>query len=103
MRRFAVVVALVVGFAVVTGQFSSGVERSRLGAVVRVFAIGALSGITVGIGDYIVSGVLTRGEAQFLAAERENDPGIDWLGKLAGFGALAWFAWQWFGRTKQTT
>lgn len=67
---------------------------------IRVFAVGALSGATVGIGDYVVDGMLDRGDREALAAARQNEPGIDWIGRMAGFATLAWFAWQWFGKRK---
>lgn len=90
MRRFILVLALIAGFAIVS-------ERGGA-AQIRVFATGALTGVTLGVGGAVASAMLNRGEAEQLAADRMAFSDIDWLGRLSGFAVIAWLAWQRFGR-----
>ncbi len=70
-------------------------------AAFNAFALGYFSGLTVGISDVALGGLMNRGQAEQARADRRTNDGLDWLGKALGFGTLIVVGWRIYARRRR--
>lgn len=72
-------------------------------ATINAFSLGYFSGLTVGVSDAAIGGLLERGQRERARMDRVEHSDADTLGKLLGFVTLAFFGWRLYKRLNTPT
>lgn len=96
MRALALTAVLLMacGDSVATG------DRSAESAM-NAFALGYFAGLTIGVSDVALGGLMNKGQRDGARADRAAHESADWLGKALGFGTLIAIGWRIYARRRR--